>query len=58
MLVNQIFVTLGVFLLIEVQMRYIHNVQVYVFILAGLGIDLFACWGKLQLKKIRREGKK
>lgn len=37
--INQVFVTFGVYLLIEVQPRYIFHVQLSVFILAALGID-------------------
>lgn len=37
---NQVFVTLGVYLLIEVQARYAYSVQVSVAILAALGLSL------------------
>lgn len=37
---NQIFVTLGVYLLIEVQARYAYSVQISVAILAALGLSL------------------
>lgn len=52
LLMNYVFVSMGVFLLIEVQTRYIHNVQVYVFILAGLGIDAIREF--LSLKVLKR----
>ena len=39
MIFSQVFVTFGVYLLIEVQPRYIYHVQLSVFILAALGID-------------------
>lgn len=39
LLVNYVFVNLGVYLLIEVQERYVYSVQVAVFILAALGLE-------------------
>lgn len=38
-IVNQVFVSFGVYLLIEVQARYCYYVQIAVFILAALGVD-------------------
>ena len=38
LIINQVFVTFGVYLLIEVQQRYVYSVQISVFILAALGI--------------------
>ncbi len=46
LLTNYIFVTFGVYLLIEVQSRYVYSVQVAVFILASLGME--------ELVKIRK----
>lgn len=39
LILNQVFVTFGVFLLIEVQPRYSYYVQISVIILASLGLD-------------------
>lgn len=38
--VNQVFVTYGVYLLIEVQARYAYNVHISIAILAALGLSL------------------
>ncbi len=38
LILNQVFVTFGVYLLIEVQTRYIYHVQICVIILASLGV--------------------
>ena len=35
-LINQVFVTFGVYLLIEIQPRYVYFVQISVFMLAGM----------------------
>lgn len=40
--VNQVFVSFGVYLLIEVQFRYCYYAQIAVFILAAIGIDELA----------------
>ena len=45
-LANMVFVTFGVYLLIEVQPRYAYNIQPAVFILAALGISTAAKWIK------------
>lgn len=42
LLVNQVFVTFGVYLLIEVQPRYFYHVQISVVILAALGVEALA----------------
>ena len=39
LLINQVFVTFGVFLLIEVQPRYSYFIQISIAILAALGVD-------------------
>ena len=38
-LINQVFVTFGVYLLIEVQSRYVYFIQITLIILMGLGIE-------------------
>ncbi|MBE6153708.1 MAG: hypothetical protein E7166_05745 [Firmicutes bacterium] len=40
LIINQIFVTFGVYLLIEVQPRYSYFIQISVIILSALGIDI------------------
>lgn len=45
-LINQVFVTFGVYLLIEIQPRYVYFVQISVFMLAGMGIQVLAEKGK------------
>lgn len=40
LIVNQIFVTFGVYLLIEVQPRYIYHIQISVLIIAAVGIGV------------------
>lgn len=57
---NMVFITFGVYLLIEVQPRYAYNIQPAVFILAALGISAVAKWvegKKIKFKHIE-EGKK
>lgn len=49
---SQVFVTFGVYLLIEVQARYIYHVQLSVFILAALGIDFIINLFKDSKKKL------
>lgn len=43
-ILNQVFVTFGVYLLIEVQVRYIYHIQVGLFILAALGVSELYKW--------------
>ena len=38
-LINQVFVTLGVYMLIEVQPRYVYFIQITTVILMGIGIE-------------------
>lgn len=49
---NMVFVTFGVFLLIEVQQRYAYNIQPAVLILAALGVAKSAEWIKAKKQVI------
>jgi len=50
LLVNQVFVTFGVYLLIEVQPRYAYHIQISVAILAALGIQALS---RFLLRKVK-----
>ena len=54
LLTNFVFITFGIYLLIEVQPRYVYCVQVAVFILASLGIEKLIN----AYKKIRQHARK
>lgn len=51
-IMSQVFITFGVYLLIEVQARYIFHIQLSVFILAALGIDFLSDLFKNSKKKL------
>lgn len=57
LIINQVFVTFGVYLLIEVQQRYVYCVQISVFILAALGIYEISKLFK-KLKQLKSEDSK
>lgn len=52
-LINQMFVTFGVYLLIEVQPRYSYHIQITAFILASLGIEVITNYLSKNKKKKR-----
>ena len=51
-ILSQVFVTFSVFLLVEVQARYIFHIQLSIFILAALGIDFLGDLLKDSKKKL------
>ena len=57
LIINQAFVTFGVYLLIEVQQRYVYSVQISVFILAALGIYEISKLTE-KLRKVKSEDSK
>lgn len=58
--VNQVFVTFGVYLIIEIQTRYCYNVQIAVFILAALGVEEIGRIAKKlwELRKVKESERK
>lgn len=56
LLINNVFVTFGVFLLIEVQTRYAYNVQVSIAIISALGIN--EIYNKIKMKKLEVKNEK
>jgi len=54
LIINQVFVTFGVYLLIEVQPRYIYHVQVSTLIIAAIGIGVIIDGAKKILDKIKK----
>lgn len=54
LIINQVFVTFGVYLLIEVQPRYIYHVQVSTLIIAAIGIGVIIDGAKKILDKNKK----